>query len=71
VITQRRREAKPQRVYPMHENELSEAIIGAAIEVHTVLGGPGLLEDVHEESQRLCVEVGLGMRADNGNRISG
>lgn len=55
----------------MHENELSEAIIGAAIEVHTVLGGPGLLEDVHEESQRLCVEVGLGMRADNGNRISG
>jgi GxxExxY protein len=41
----------------MHENELSEAIIGAAIEVHRVLGGPGLLEDVYEEC--LCHELSL------------
>jgi len=25
------------------ENELSHVVIGAAIEVHTALGGPGLL----------------------------
>jgi hypothetical protein len=29
----------------MTENELSYEIIGAAIEVHRELGGPGLLED--------------------------
>ena len=32
------------------ENELSFAIIGAAIEVHRTLGGPGLLENVYEEA---------------------
>ena len=31
----------------MHENEISEKIIGAAIEVHRILG-PGLLESVYE-----------------------
>ena len=41
----------------MNENELSRLIIGAAIEVHTVLGGPGLLEEVYVEA--LCVELGL------------
>ncbi len=30
----------------MHENEISEKIIGAAIEVHKILG-PGLLESVY------------------------
>ena len=35
----------------MHENEISEKIIGAAIEVHRILG-PGLLESVHEEALR-------------------
>jgi len=30
----------------MHENEISEKIIGAAIEVHRILG-PGLLESVY------------------------
>ena len=39
----------------MTENELSNRIIGAAIEVHKVLGGPGLLEDVYEEC--LCDEL--------------
>ena len=38
----------------MHENEISEAIIGCAIEVHRQLG-PGLLESVYEEA--LCYEL--------------
>lgn len=33
----------------MNENELSHTIIGAAIEVHRELGGPGLLESTYEE----------------------
>lgn len=33
----------------MDENKLSHAIIGAAIEVHRELGGPGLLESIYEE----------------------
>ena len=40
----------------MRENEISEKILGAAIEVHRVLG-PGLLESVYEES--LCCESSL------------
>jgi GxxExxY protein len=36
------------------DNELTEAIIGCAIEVHTVLG-PGLLESVYENA--LCIEM--------------
>jgi len=32
------------------ENPISKAIIGSAIEVHKVLGGPGLLESVYEEA---------------------
>jgi GxxExxY protein len=34
----------------VNENELSYEIIGAAIEVHKSLGGPGLLEDMYEEA---------------------
>jgi GxxExxY protein len=34
----------------MTENEISKVIVDAAIEVHRELGGPGLLEDVYEES---------------------
>lgn len=37
------------------ENELSHIIIGAAIEVHRTLGGPGLLESVYEAA--LCHEL--------------
>jgi GxxExxY protein len=40
----------------MHENEISKKIIGAAIEVHRILG-PGLLESVYEEA--LCHELRL------------
>jgi GxxExxY protein len=39
------------------ENELSYLIIGAAIEVHKQLGGPGLLESIYEAA--LCHELRL------------
>jgi len=43
------------------ENEISHKIIGAAIEVHRILGGPGLLESIYESS--LCYELNLrGLR---------
>lgn len=32
------------------EDRLSGIIIGAAIEVHKILGGPGLLESIYEEA---------------------
>ncbi|BBO88591.1 GxxExxY protein [Desulfosarcina ovata] len=40
----------------MNLNQLSSKIIGAAIEVHKILG-PGLLESTYEEC--LCYELGL------------
>ena len=40
----------------MDENELSNKVIGAAIEVHRILG-PGLLESAYEEA--LCHELHL------------
>jgi len=40
----------------MHENEISERVLGAAIEVHRIVG-PGLLEAVYEEA--LCHELHL------------
>lgn len=39
------------------ENEISYEVIGAAIEVHRMLGGPGLLESVYEAA--LCHELFL------------
>ena len=39
------------------EDELSYKIIGAAIEAHKILGGPGLLEGVYESC--LCQELVL------------
>ncbi len=39
----------------MNENEISNVIIGSAIEVHNQMGGPGLLENVYEEA--LCHEM--------------
>lgn len=40
----------------MEDNEISHKIIGAAIEVHRILG-PGLLESIYEEA--LCHELHL------------
>jgi GxxExxY protein len=40
----------------MHENEISGKIIGAAIDVHRILG-PGLLESIYEDA--LCHEFHL------------
>ena len=40
----------------MNENEISQLIVKAAIEVHRTLGGPGLLESVYEEA--LAWELG-------------
>lgn len=43
------------------EDELSHQIIGACIEVHKILGGPGLLESIYESA--LCHELTLrGLR---------
>ena len=51
----------------MRENQLSEAIIGAAIEVHRRLG-PGLLESVYEEC--LAVELTLcGLAFERQRRV--
>jgi GxxExxY protein len=41
----------------MTENEISNLVIGSAIEVHKELGGPGLLEHVYEEA--FCQELVL------------
>ncbi len=41
----------------MTEQELTHQIIGAAIEVHKLLGGPGLIENVYESA--LCHELTL------------
>jgi len=41
----------------MDEDEVSYKVIGAAIEVHKTLGGPGLLEGVYESC--LCHELKL------------
>jgi len=38
----------------MHENEISQKVIGCALEVHRILG-PGLLESVYEDA--LCHEL--------------
>jgi len=49
------------------ENSVSEQVIGAAIEVHRTLGGPGLIERVYEEAlafelERAGLDVGRQIR---------
>jgi GxxExxY protein len=39
----------------MDENQLSQIIVDAAIEVHKTLGGPGLLESVYRDA--LAIEI--------------
>jgi GxxExxY protein len=47
----------------MTENEIAKIIVGASIEAHRELGGPGLLEDVYEEA--LAEELRLrGLQVD-------
>jgi len=41
----------------MNENDITEQVIGAAVEVHKALG-PGLLESIYQR----CMEVELGLR---------
>ena len=53
---------KGKRRFKTREDALSYEIIGAAIEVHRTLGGPGLLESVYEEAmvwelQNRCLDV--------------
>jgi GxxExxY protein len=51
----------------MHENEVSERIIGAAIEVHKYYG-PGMVEQVYEEA--LCHEFSLrGIRFERQKQV--
>lgn len=53
----------------MTESELSHIIIGAAIEVHRELGGPGLLESIYEEA--LCAELALrGLQVERQVEVS-
>jgi GxxExxY protein len=47
----------------MHEDEISERIIGAAIEVHKFFG-PGLVEQIYEES--LCHEFSCAAFGSSG-----
>lgn len=60
----------------MHENEISKIIVDAAIEVHRVMGGPGLLEDIYEEAMEeelrlrgMLVERQLPVRLKYKGRI--
>lgn len=48
--------AKTQRRKEM-EDKISYTIIGAAIEIHRILGGPGLFEGLYESS--LCAFASL------------
>lgn len=51
------------------ENEISYKIIGAAIEVHKSLGGPGLLESIYQSA--LCHELNLnGLKIEKEKPIS-
>jgi GxxExxY protein len=55
----------------MTENQLSHEIIGAAIEVHKELGGPGLLEDMYEEALLFELQArNLEVRRQVGFRIT-
>ena len=69
-LERQRLNAKTQRSKgaKMNENEISYVIVGAAIEVHRELGGPGLLEGVYEEA--MVEELTLrGLKAERQLRV--
>lgn len=52
----------------MDENQLSQIIVDAAIEVHRTLGGPGLIESVYRDA--LLIEIGLrGTRVESEKSV--
>lgn len=60
----KRKARKDAKTVKTLEDELSHQIIGAAIEVHRYLGGPGLLERVYEEALKHELELcGLKVEA--------
>ena len=62
------RAAEKSQERTLHENQISEKIIGCAIEVHRQLG-PGLLESVYEEA--LCYELSqAGLRFQRQEEVS-
>lgn len=52
----KRKDAKSQKRKMKREDVLSKVVVESALEVHRVLGGPGLLESVYEEA--LVYEIG-------------
>jgi GxxExxY protein len=48
-MAQRRNDASSE-IINLDENAISRHVVAAALEVHKVLGGPGLLESVYEEA---------------------
>jgi GxxExxY protein len=51
----------------MDENQLSQMIVDAAIEVHRTLGGPGLLESVYRDA--LALEIRWRGSAVEGEKL--
>jgi GxxExxY protein len=53
---------------PAHDVELTDIIIGCAIEAHKTLGGPGLLERIYQEA--LVWELGKkGLQVESGYKL--
>jgi GxxExxY protein len=55
--TEKNAEAQRRRDAELIENIMSAAIIDAAVEVHKILGGPGLLESIYEDALAYELEL--------------